>query len=169
MKRRRTCVVKPKGWRRKVQLKKSRKENSLKELREKMKISRKILTELWNQALDFTPILNLTKGWQRKSSAKSGKETKQKYRDAYFYKPKRRLVFGKNKMTWKFKYILLTYIVFYFKYVFLFFKYFQSSARRRTQGLFNADWETSKLNEKYYRSVFCFIYVILSLIIKRGL
>jgi hypothetical protein len=53
--------------------------------------------------------------------------------------------------------ILLTYIVFYFKYVFLFFKYFQSSARRRTQGLFNADWETSKLKEKYYRSIFSII------------
>ena len=94
---RRTCVMRPAGWRRRLRLKEAKKaeasRQSLKDLRDKMKRSRKVLTELVSQVLDFTPILNFKDEWTRESTPRSLRE-RRKNRSNYFYKPKRRLVYG---------------------------------------------------------------------------
>ena len=96
---RRTCVLKPHGWRRRNALRQLRREKivsdeqNLKEMRDRMKQSRKVLTHIWNQVLDFTPILNFKDDWKKGSTASSVKERRKK-NDNYFFKPKRKLFNG---------------------------------------------------------------------------
>ena len=94
---RRTCVMRPAGWRRRLRLKQAKKaeaaRQSLKDLRDRMKRSRKVLAELVSQVLDYTPILNFKDNWTRGSTPKSVWERRMN-RSNYFYKPKRRLVYG---------------------------------------------------------------------------
>lgn len=107
MKRKRsTCVIKPSGWKRKLLAKKSAKVptqkndsiQSMIQFRKLMKVSRKLLTEIWKENLNFTPILNVETEFSNKrvSTRPSVRERRLRNRNAYFFKPKRRLIFGKQ-------------------------------------------------------------------------
>ena len=108
MKRKRTtCVIKPSGWKRKLLAKKSKKVQatqnndsikSITQLKKLMKVSCKLLTEIWKENMNFTPILNVETELSNKrvSTRPSVREQRLRNRNAYFYKPKRRLIFGKT-------------------------------------------------------------------------
>ena len=110
-KRRRVCcVIKPTGWSNKNKLKKVFDSiQNLNKFGEQMKISRQILADMWNSGLtdstpataskndlDFTPVLNFKCDWKKASTRPSLRRQRALNRNAYFYKPKRKLAFGKN-------------------------------------------------------------------------
>ena len=87
---------------------------NLNEFREKMKVSRKFLEKMWNNVikdltpvnnqldstplekqLDFTPVLNFKSDFKKVSTRQTIRRQRAQNRDAYFYKPKRKLAFGK--------------------------------------------------------------------------